>query len=145
MSTQNVFMLVGGIITVVSIIIVVVCWRIYVRRNERKARCSSTINGVVTRLIESQNSEGRPSWKPVFTYTVGRDEYTIVSSVASTPPQYKVGEGVVVRYDPFNPSDGFVEGERGPKIMLIIFTVVGVFDLVVGLVLFILAAVGVLS
>ncbi|OZG57280.1 hypothetical protein BMYO_2013 [Bifidobacterium myosotis] len=138
-------MLVGGIITVVSVIIVVVCWRIYVRRNERKARCSSTINGVVTRLIESQNSEGRPSWKPVFTYTVGRDEYTIVSSVASTPPQYKVGEWVVVKYDPFNPSDGFVEGERGPKIMLIIFTVVGVFDLVVGLVLFILAAVGVLS
>ena len=84
-------------------------------------------------------------WKPEFTYTVGGNEYTITSSVYSRPARYKVGDHIVVGYNPFDPSEAYVKGERGSRILLIAFTAAAIFDFIVGLVLLILTALGIFS
>jgi hypothetical protein len=67
---------------------------------------SAEVNGKVTRLEPSKNADRVASYDyaPVFSFTAANGkQYTVISNIASNPPDFSVGESVRVRYDPANP------------------------------------------
>jgi hypothetical protein len=71
-------------------------------------RHAERASGTVVGLPGSSSSSD--TGRIVVEYAVGDDIYTITSSVASSPPDLRMGEGVTVLYDPADPADGTMEG-----------------------------------
>lgn len=144
MSDQEFLMFVGLVCVVVGVIVIALFLRASNEANESKAQCTATVPGVVSRLIEEEDNDGT-LWKPVFSYTVGKENYTIVSPVSSRPAQYQVGEHVVVGYNPLDPSNAYVHSERGSGCLLYAFIGAGLIDAAAGLAVVICAALGVIG
>ena len=82
------------ILAVVGIWYAVVSWRFY--------STGVKVEGTVVRLAESSDSDG-VSYSPVFSYTVNGQQYEYESVNSSNPPDYSVGDKVILLYDPAKP------------------------------------------
>lgn len=68
-----------------------------------------TANAQVIELAESSDGEGGCCvYSPVFEYTVNGQRYQFESLNASSPPAYRVGQQVEIRYNLKDPSDAAV-------------------------------------
>ncbi len=77
---------------------------------------AKTAPGVVTdlRLGTTSSSSTSRSYHPVVRYTPeGQEAVEIVSSFGSSPPRYKKGDAVTIRYDPASPHRGRIDGFWG--------------------------------
>ena len=72
------------------------------RRLKAVAVCTT---GVVTALRGSHRG-----WYPVFRFTVDGREVEVQSDVGRSPPSQRVGETVLVLYDPADPSHARIAG-----------------------------------
>ena len=83
--------------------------------------CTEITDGTVAQMIfnpaNSSDDDSSDSWTPVFRYGASGRIYEQRSSVASSPPQYEVGEAVTIRYDPDDPNRYVVEGDNSPLIL----------------------------
>jgi len=89
------------------------------RRSETafRARAAEADGEVVAmRRVESRDRDGRLSvtWRPVFRF-VAQDGAThqVESGTSSSPPAYRVGEAVRLRYDPARPERAAIIGDWG--------------------------------
>ena len=93
--------------------------------------------GVVVALQEQYDSDGS-TYKPVVQFqTFGGQTVEFVSSYASSPPTYEIGESVTVVYNPNESSKAVIKGEG--QILHIIFMLVGGIDATIGFTLVIVA------
>jgi hypothetical protein len=93
-----------AVIGVVSIIYSVFS---YIRIRRFLSRCTET-RGEVIRLERTRSSGEFASYDyaPVFQFqTSGGESVTVTSNMSSSPAGFDVGQRVLVRYDPANPSD----------------------------------------
>jgi len=70
-------------------------------------RRSVEVTGEVVRLERSSGARfGSYDYAPVFSFTAADgNTYTVTSDVSSSPPGFREGESVRVRYDPDNPEN----------------------------------------
>ncbi|MBT1170451.1 DUF3592 domain-containing protein [Bifidobacterium sp. SO4] len=77
--------------------------------------CTELTDGIVTQLVfnpaDESDEDSSDTWTPVFRYSVNGHAYEQKSSIASSPPPYKVGQAVSVLYDPADPSRYIVKGD----------------------------------
>lgn len=66
-------------------------------------------SGELVQMEESNSDEGGPVYSPVIEFNVNGQTYTFEGDTASSPPQYKVGQEVRVRYDPSNPNTAQID------------------------------------
>ena len=128
---------IGGLAMVLGLVLIVISVRIGRHRAERRSRCTSATEGVVSRLIEHDDNDGGTLWSPEFTYTAGGAEHVISLSTATRPCRWKVGDTAVIRYEPFDPKNAYVEGSHGSTIATIAFIAASTLDFLAGLGLFI--------
>ena len=131
--TTVIWLTVSATAMVFGLVCIVIFARQFRRQTERRSRCTSTVKGVVSRLIEHDDSDGDTLWSPEFTYTAGGAEHVIRLSTATRPSRWKVGDTAVIRYEPFDPENAYVEGAHGSTIMNIAFIIGGALDFLAGL------------
>lgn len=95
--------LIGTIAVVVGAFVFIVgfilCWRtsIFMARAERA-------NGTIVRLDQEIDGDGGRSYRPIVCYTpAGRTEIEFRSTLVSSPSPFKVGDSVIVLYEPNAP------------------------------------------
>ena len=99
-------------------------WGAYIAYNSwNLTKNGETTTGEVTRMEESQSSEGGCCvYSPVIEFEANGQTYTFEGDNASYPPEYKVGEEVRVLYNPADPSNAqiykFSERWLAPMIMI---------------------------
>lgn len=72
--------------------------------------CTEITDGTVAQMIRVED-EDSVTWKPVFRYDVDGRIYEQESSVSSSPPRYKVGQAIIIRYDPADPNRYVADGD----------------------------------
>jgi hypothetical protein len=77
-------------------------------------RHSARANGVVQKLarVVRKSSRGTPqvSYAPVFSFvTADGRTMTVTSRMSSSPPEFRAGDAVPVRYDPRNPKNARID------------------------------------
>ena len=79
----------------------------YAYHHTKKFLANSVVaKGTVVDLAPRSSRSGGPTYAPVVRFKTERGEtITVYGSLASSPPSYKRGEEVKVRYDPKNPRD----------------------------------------
>lgn len=97
----------------------------------RKNKCTASVTGTVIDIQRhvSNDSDGGTSetLHPVFEYEVDGEFYTKVSSVGFSGCKYKIGQEVVVLYDPDNPEKYLIEGDKSTLRFGIIFLIGTIF------------------
>lgn len=90
------------------------------------------VEGTVISLLMSQDDDGSTSYAPVVRFTSqGGREFTFTGTVYSSPPAYQTGQKVTVLYPIDRPGDAKVKGEG--SLLMIIFGIVGGFEILLGL------------
>ena len=118
-----------------AIILVVVCLifsgigaaMLIADKNQAKS-CSEKVTGIVVRNEKRESSSDSDDgyvYAPVFEYSFHRQEYTVISNVASNPPVFDVGERVELYVDPSEPTRIYVPADRTTKIISWIFIGIG--------------------
>jgi hypothetical protein len=89
------------------------------------------VEGVVTDLVESTDSDGT-TYAPVVAFkTAGGRNFEFQSNFYSNPPAYEVGQKVTVLYPPDRPGEAQIKGAG--NLLMIIFGIVGGVELLIGL------------
>lgn len=132
----------------IGLIFLMVSWIITAVVADKKKNCTSKAVGTVTDLVRSTNYYDRNhsirGFHPVVQYTTEKGEtLSITSAVSTSPPKYKVGDIVNVKYDPNKPEKFYIDGDNTINIVKIVFLCVGlgliVLGLLVGILVFIFA------
>lgn len=88
-------------------------------------------------VVQLQKDESDPtSFHTVFTFRDSRGtEHTVRSALASSPPEYKVGDSVVVLYDTNSPADAKIRNFFSLWGMTFITALLGLLGLPVGIII----------
>ena len=89
--------------------------------------------GTITDLVANNN--GRGGLAPVVGYTVAGQAYTYRSDVNSSLSLFKVGDQVIILYQPNNPQNAEIEGYSVGLLLALIFGIIGLVFIVVSLVI----------
>ena len=109
-----------GMFSIVGAILLVPSAGALISEITLQRECTEITDGIVTRMIfnpANPSNDSSDSWTPVFRYGASGRIYEQRSSVSSSPPQYEVGEAVMVRYDPDDPNRYVVEGDHSSLIL----------------------------
>lgn len=101
----------------------------------RLLRDAERASGTVIGLQSSGSSSSSRGRQAVVEYAVGDDIYTIISTVSSSPPAFKVGETVTVLYEPGAPADGTIQSFLELWFVPMVLGILGAADGIVMLVL----------
>ena len=117
----------------IGLIFLMVSWIITAVVADKKKNCT----------YHDRNSHAR-GFHPVVQYTTDKGEtLSVTSAVSTSPPKYKVGDIVNVKYDPNKPEKFYIDGDNTINIVKIVFLCVGlgliVLGLLVGILVFIFA------
>ncbi len=116
-----------------GIIFIGVSW-LFVADDFRSSKWPS-IDGTVTNVTRSTDSDGDVSYRPTVSYTIDGNTYTTARSYSSSQ-SYSVGTPQAVRYNPDNPSDAVI-GTHGSGFFVYLFPLVGLGIIILAIVLFI--------
>ncbi len=105
------------IIALGTLITVVVCWLVQVRRFSTWTRTSGTVIAIVR-----DTGDGAPGFAPMiqFSTPAGR-KLTVTDSLYSSTAAYAVGDAVCILFDPENPTAFFIDA-LGSKYSPFMFT-----------------------
>ena len=107
--------------------------------NSLKQRCTEEAIGTVVEVIcetsySSDENEYTYTYYPVIEYQAGSRTISQRSKSGQTPPKYKVGEQVVIYYNPNNVEEFIIKGDATPQYLGIGFVVIGSIAVLVGFV-----------
>ena len=94
----------------------------------RRSRCLSVAKGAVSDITASEGAVF-----PVFKYEVGSKKYVEKSRTGASNIKYAVGDEVVVHYNPADPHEYFVEGDKLDGLTHIILISMGAFMVAVAI------------
>ena len=104
-------------------------------RKRKEENCTSQTYGKVVDLVrrESHDSDGgySSSWHPVFEYRIGGMTFVKESNFGSSQAKFAIGQDVEIYYNPDNYNEFYVPGEKLPRLIGTIFTIVGVVAILV--------------
>ncbi|MBW3091192.1 DUF3592 domain-containing protein [Bifidobacterium miconisargentati] len=114
--------LICGLFSLVgAIMLVTIALPSLVHEVQLQRDCTELTDGIVTQLVlnpaDESDDDSSDTWTPVFRYSVNGQSYEQKSSVASSPPRYKVGQAVAVLYDPADPSRYIVKGDNAASVL----------------------------
>ncbi len=89
------------------------------------SQTEGTVTGIVYRVGTANNPVA-----PVVQYSVNNQNYTHNSSVYSSAVKYKIGDKLVVHYDPNKPQDSRLDFEAA-QLLAVIFLIIGLGFIVV--------------
>ena len=130
---------VSGIFCGIGIIFLMVASIITGVVADKKKNCTSKAVGTVTDLVKSTTSYDKEhsvrEFHPVVQYMTEKGEsLSITSPVSTSPPKYKVGDIVNVRYDPNKPEKFYIYGDNTINIVKTVFLCVGLGLMAIGIV-----------
>lgn len=86
-------------------------------------KCKSQTEGIITHYTtcryENRHQMSETGYQFHYTYTVNNKVYTAVCSSVEVSCKHEIGETIVVKYDPANPSYNYVEIPNHKLIMLL--------------------------
>ena len=132
----------------IGVIFLMVAWIIASVMADRKKNCTAKAVGTVADLVRStkyyDSEHSIRGFHPLVQYTTAKGEtMSIVSAVSTSPPKYRIGDTVHVKYDPNKPEKFYIDGDNTINIVKIVFLCVGlgliVLGLLVGILVFIFA------
>lgn len=97
-----------------------------------RTKCTERVTATVIRNLKhlsASNGTVRNSRKikyaPIFEYEYNGRKYSVISSVASEPPEFSEGEVVTIRVNPSDPEEIYYTPRGGTLAMCIFFTAAG--------------------
>ena len=115
------WVLICGLFSIVGAILLVPSGGALINEITLRRDCTEITDGTVTQMIlnpaDISDEDSTDTWTPVFQYRVSGRIYEHRHSVSSSPPQYKVGEAVTIRYDLNDPNRYVVKGDYAPLIL----------------------------
>lgn len=116
---------VWGLVGLIFLIIGLVMKKV---RKRKEINCTCKVFGKVKDIARRQtysNNGYSSTMHPVFEYNIGGLTYIKESQVGSSQSKYAIGQDVEIFYNPDNPHEYYVVGEKLTKILGNIFSVVG--------------------
>ena len=110
--------------------IVGICVLLNYKKKKREA--IQTTYGVVTG-VTSMNGIGDNmmyDYYPTIDFYIGNERITVKSKFPVSNNKYKVGQKVLVHYNPNNPTEFYIDNNTNQKIFGIVYTIVGIAILV---------------
>jgi len=139
---MNLNLFLGLIPSCVGVFMVALGAFFYFRTKNFVARSQET-KGTVTELAYDSDSEGS-GYYSVFTFTtIAGQVIEATSNVRSNPPQHKVGEVIDILYDPAKPKDARIKKSSTLYFVPLLLSGMGITFFCVGIVLFVLLALGI--
>ncbi len=96
-------------------------------KSEMSFRADSvTAEGTVVDLAPTTDSDGKVLHKPVVDFIDRNDQrHRITGTTASSPPSYRIGEAVTVRYRPAEPTDAHLDSFMDSWLLVVILGGIG--------------------
>lgn len=107
------------------------------KRKKKELNCSSKTYGKVTDIVrrESYSREHGYSstWYPVFEYNIGELKFIKEYPYGTSQSKYAIGQSIEICYNPENYNEYYVAGDKLPKTLTIVFTIVGIIAIVIAI------------
>lgn len=128
-----VFFVVGAALLITGIVLMV-------NKNKKIKRCSGEAKGTVIELdgrthTDSDTGHISEVYAPIVEYTVNGETYREMNDIHTSPCNYTVGQTIIVRYDPSDPSVMILEGDSGMKFLYYLFIGMGSVYVVIALII----------
>ena len=118
-------LLFGGIWGFVGLVFLLVGLFMNLFRKRKEKRCTAETVGRITALVANPG-QGGLTQHPQVTYQIGMLTYEKISPFGSTNPRFAIGEQVTVYYDPNDPHVYCIKEWKAPRLLSLIFILVGV-------------------
>jgi len=128
---QKKLRLIGLIITPVSFIMFLVSGIAYYKTEEFLKTAKST-TGKVIEIVEVRGQGTSKTYSPVFSFSLGQENYVIKSSVGSSQPQYRVNDKVGILYTPNNPNEAKINSWSTLWGLSTALCIIGITNLILG-------------
>ena len=133
MESNDLFLLiVPAVFLFVGIVFLIVGLTISRHIEKLVRRCTLEVDAVVDDMRRASRGASvksrtdlTPMLYPVFRYSYGGTEYKVQSHYASNPPKFSVGQSTTLRIDPDNPTSFIAVSDPVPRILSIVFGVIG--------------------
>ena len=104
-----------------------------VQKRKAKVCTSKTVGTVVDVIWKSGSDPKYSSWHHVVQYTAATGQ-TVNTTYAygTNPSKYETGQTVHIRYNPHNPHEFYIAGDKTAKIVQIVFLCVGIGGILIG-------------
>lgn len=107
----------------------------------KSRKCTEPVMAQVVELIPIQNTstnskghrQSSVTYRPVFIYNYNGKDYREESMTSSYPPAFKVGEEVMLKIDPNDPTDFYAPSDKTIVFVGTIFAGMGGFFLFIGI------------
>jgi type II secretory pathway pseudopilin PulG len=127
---------IGIVFAIVGVVMLVIAVVVF-SRTRRFLATALSAQGTVIEMIERtrRDREGRTStvWAPRVQFSVSGQTIEFESKVGSSPPRYKEGQAIEVKYDPQDPNNARVAAASSMWLVPALVGGIGVIFLIVGL------------
>ena len=110
----------------------------YYRNNTLIKNCTTEIMATVVNMREESetDNDGRTSYiyYPIIEYNVENEIIKTSMSSGSNSPAYSVGDRITILYNPNNPKEFIVKGDKSSELFVYIFLGIGAFITVAGII-----------
>ncbi|MBR1454362.1 MAG: DUF3592 domain-containing protein [Lachnospiraceae bacterium] len=139
MNDRTVVLLVSSIFIIVGIILVIVTIIINRIADKKIARCTSKLNGeVVGNSVAHYGGGETLIYYPVIKVYMNGAYEERTPGYGQSPPKYKVGDKVVILYNPDNTDEWLIENDNGIiKLITIVMLLISILITIVGILLMI--------
>ena len=83
--------------------------------DKKKKKCTAKTNGIVSDIYVSTEGVRSTGLFPIFKYTVNSLTYVERYTHSSFPSRFAVGQEVEICYNPENPHEFYIPGDKSPK------------------------------
>lgn len=122
---QCIFVIIGGVVFLLVGLMIPSAYG-------SRLKCTERVTATVVRNLEhlrtssgTVRNPGKIRYAPIFEYEYNGRKYSVISSVASDPPEFSEGEVVTIRVNPNDPDEIYYTPRGGSLAMSIIFTIAG--------------------
>jgi type II secretory pathway pseudopilin PulG len=127
---------IGIVFAIVGVVMLVIAVVVF-SRTRRFLATALSAQGTVIEMIQRtrRDREGRTStvWAPRVQFSVSGQTIEFESKVGSSPPRYKEGQAIDVKYDPQDPNNARVAAASSMWLVPALVGGIGVIFLIVGL------------
>ena len=100
----------GCILVFSNLFLMAFClWGVYAAYNALQLEQNGLITEGIVIEMEESDSDGSRVWSPVVEFRVDGQPYQFDGGIASSPPQYRVGDRVTVRYESGDPEHAQID------------------------------------
>lgn len=132
------FILFSGVWLLIGIVFFIIGIVMKNNRKKKEFNCTSKTMGIVKDLVrnvsyDSDNRSSTSMWHAVFEYKIGDLTYVKESPYGTSQSKYAIGQEVEIYYNPEDPHEYYVAGEKTLKILGNVFTFLGLGLILLGL------------